>query len=171
LRLFIALVPPPELRRQLGELAEMAHARCRGRRMPNESLHLTLAFLGEVNEERAAALSEWLPSFRVVPDRWQLDRWGHFRRPQILWAGSQAPQPELEALHHALWHDLALHGFKAERRRFLPHVTLMRRVTAPHFTRLPDFRLEWPYAQVELIQSVIDERGARYVSLARSATE
>ena len=51
-RIFFALWPEPEVARKLHALSGAAHAVCGGRRMRRDTLHMTLAFLGDV----AAAL-------------------------------------------------------------------------------------------------------------------
>ncbi|MFY0989030.1 RNA 2',3'-cyclic phosphodiesterase [Halomonas sp. C05BenzN] len=170
MRLFLALVPPPELRRRLGELADLAHARCGGRRMPDESLHLTLAFLGEVAEEPADAVASWVRTLAVTPGRWRLDHWGRFRRPGIVWLGASRTDTALQALHGRLWDGLEHRGLTGRPDSFVPHITLLRRADTLETDGLPDVRLDWTYNQLELIHSITDDRGARYVSLARSGT-
>ncbi|QOR40647.1 RNA 2',3'-cyclic phosphodiesterase [Billgrantia diversa] len=168
MRLFLALMPPPELRERLGELAEIAHARCGGRRMPDESLHLTLAFLGEVEEARAAELVEWVQGLTIPPGEWHLDCWGGFRRPGIVWVGAQAADPALSQLQGRLWSTLEPLGFGTRPTQFVPHVTLLRRAATLPLEYLPPIELSWFYNQLELIQSITDERGARYRRLAIS---
>ena len=169
MRLFLALVPPPGLRERLGELADAAQARCGGRRMPDESLHLTLAFLGEVKEAKAGELVDWVNGLATAPGRWRLDRWGHFRRPGIVWVGSTTASPDLQALHRRLWDDLETLGQQGRPAHFVPHVTLLRRAARLDSETLPAVHLEWAYHRVELIHSIVDRHGARYASLARSA--
>lgn len=168
MRLFLALVPPPALRERLGELADIAHARCGGRRVPDESLHLTLAFLGEVEATPAAALADWLRDQTIAPGAWHLDAWGRFPRPGIVWVGGRHPDPALQALQRWLWDDLERLGHPGRPSRFVPHVTLLRRARRLDCRDLPDICLEWSYHHIELIHSIVDDRGARYVPLARS---
>lgn len=168
MRLFVALMPPPALRARLGELAGAAHARCGGRRMPDESLHATLAFLGEVEERRADELARWVAGLSMVPGLWRLNAWGRFDGPGILWAGGERVDPHLQRLHDDLWHQLEARGLDGRPSSFVPHVTLLRR--ARHFdtAELPDIRLDWSYNHLELIRSIPGERRPRYVSLAQS---
>lgn len=168
MRLFLALMPPPALRARLGELADAAHARCGGRRMPDESLHATLAFLGEVEARRADELALWVAGLSVAPGLWRLNAWGRFDGPGILWAGGGHIDPDLQRLHDGLWHELETRGLGERPARFVPHVTLLRR--ARHFDTagLPDIRLDWAYNRLELIRSIPGERRPRYVSLAQS---
>ena len=46
-------------------------------------------------------------------------------RPRVIWAGVQN-RPHLRALHEAVGAALESEGFRRERRRFHPHITLMR---------------------------------------------
>lgn len=166
MRLFLALVPPPGLRERLGELASVAHAQCGGRRMPDEMLHLTLAFLGEVAEEQAAELADWVQGLAFEPGEWRLDRWGCFCRPGIVWLGG--PGPALDALQARLWDSLAAQGLGPRPARFIPHVTLLRRADSLGLAGLPRTNLSWAYNQLTLIHSITDARGACYRTLATS---
>ncbi|MFG6158667.1 RNA 2',3'-cyclic phosphodiesterase [Halomonas sp. 1390] len=168
MRLFLALMPPPALRRRLGELAEWAHAHCGGRRVPDESLHLTLAFLGEIPEAQAEALSTWVAGRDVPEGEWRPDAWGAFRRPGIVWVGSQTPDRALVSLQASLWHDLERQGITGRPSRFIPHVTLLRRARRLETAGLTPPDLVWPYRQVALVRSFTDQYRARYQTLARS---
>lgn len=168
MRLFLALTPPPELRTRFGELADLAQARCGGRRMPDANLHLTLAFLGEVNPTHIEALVHGVEQLTVPPGCWTLDGWGWFRTPRIVWIGGTQSNPALQRLHGMLWQELAALGFEDEPSRYVPHLTLLRRVERLDTWELPAFRIDWPYQQVELIHSVTGPGGSRYTMLARS---
>jgi 2'-5' RNA ligase len=102
-----------------------------------EGIHLTLKFLGSVDEAREAELRAALAraagreggpagaargvplhveGFGVFPD---------FRRPRVVWAGV-APDPALELLQHRVEQVFAPLAFATEARAFRPHVTLGR---------------------------------------------
>lgn len=102
------------------------------RRARAGSVHLTLRFLGEIEEARAEAAAgalrragEGAPAFDVPLERFGV--FPHMKRPGALWAGPrQAPAP-LAALESSLSRRLAEAGFPAEDRPFRPHLTLARR--------------------------------------------
>ncbi len=169
MRLFLALEPPQALRGRLGELADAAHARCGGRRVPDASLHLTLAFLGEVAEGRADELAQWVGAMAIPPGEWRLDSWGRFQRPGILWVGGRTPDPALVHLQASLWQGLEALGFAGRPRRFVPHVTLLRRAARLDMEGLPPVDLAWPYRRLALVRSFTENAGARYEALAHSA--
>ncbi|QFU03354.1 2'-5'-RNA ligase [Halomonas sp. THAF5a] len=168
MRLFLALMPPPVLRRRLGELADRAHARLGGRRVPDDSLHLTLAFLGEVPQAQGEALARWLETREIPAGEWRLDAWGAFRRPGIVWVGSRAPDRALAELQAALWNELEQQGIAGRPSRFIPHVTLLRRVPRLERAKPSPPDLVWPYRRVALLRSFTDRDRARYQILARS---
>ncbi|MDY7116184.1 RNA 2',3'-cyclic phosphodiesterase [Halomonas sp. SSL-5] len=169
MRLFLAIEPPPELRARLGALADLARAQCGGRRVPDESLHLTLAFLGEVETARVEALTEWLQGVSPEGGEWRLDSWGTFRRPGIVWAGGKTPDPALTALQARLWDDLESLGLGGRPSRFVPHVTLLRRARRLALDALPPIALAWPWRRLTLLRSFTEQDGPRYEALARSA--
>ena len=97
-----------------------------------ENIHITLRFLGDIEEEQAAAAAEALrragegaPAFEV-----SLDRFGvfpHLKRPNVLWAGpSETPGPLME-FETNLSRYLAEAGFPAGEGPFRPHMTIARR--------------------------------------------
>lgn len=136
--------------------------------MPDENLHLTLAFLGEVAEAQASELTEWVQGMTIEPGEWRLDRWGGFRRPGIVWVGGRELNPALAHLQGRLWGTLESLGLGTRPTRFIPHVTLLRRASVVDLEHFPSIDLLWSYNQLELIQSRVDERGARYRTMAAS---
>ena len=80
-RLFLALWPDPEARCMLAELQAQAEIRAAGGRVvPNENLHITLQFRGEVEPSRRAATMAWLPKFVFAPVTLTLDKLGYWSR-------------------------------------------------------------------------------------------
>jgi len=130
-RTFIALELSNSLKE--GILALTEELRGRGVRASwarRSTLHLTLKFLGDVEEtslpEVVAAVAR--ASSRVSAFSFETRSLGAFpspERPRVLWVGVE-PEGELVALHEAVDGELAELGFPRERRRFHPHVTLGR---------------------------------------------
>lgn len=93
-----------------------------------EQLHLTLVFLGGVDEDQLEAVRSAAQNLPVKPFSVKLSGIGCFGqpdRPRYLWAGVE-PSEALVALQEALSQRLAVLGFKKEERLFIPHVTLAR---------------------------------------------
>ena len=157
---------------RLAEIAANAAANFGGRATRCNTIHLTLAFLGEVPESRLAELcaladSVQGPSFTMV-----LDRLGYWRHNRLLWAGSQAPVAPLGELVSCLRNVLANAGFKvdAERQGFVPHVTLVRKVPANagllENHQFPSFEsLAWRADRFVLVRSRLSSSGSEYLIL------
>ncbi len=129
MRLFLALWPGARERRTLASLAAACHAPWQP--VPTEGLHLTAAFLGDVPRARLPWLAAVLARQRadappIVLDR--LEAWGEGR-----WrcAVGEAT-PSLRAWQGRLAAMLAAGGLRIERRAFVPHVTLAKRMGPGH---------------------------------------
>ena len=130
-RLFFACWPAEDAARELAGVAAALAPRIGGRPMPEEKIHLTLAFLGEVPDERRAAAVEAALTVRGRPFSFVLDRLGAFRKAGVAWAGAAQPDPALVALQGGLAAALQARGFTLEARPFAPHITLVRKVEQP----------------------------------------
>jgi 2'-5' RNA ligase len=95
------------------------------------SLHLTLAFLGELDDERLARARDATQQAArsVHPFSLRIAGLGTFGRPdapRVVWAGVGGDLDHLLRLHAALRAALASQGFVPEDRDFSPHLTLAR---------------------------------------------
>jgi 2'-5' RNA ligase len=102
--------------------------------VPRDKRHLTLKFLGEVEEASASRLVEAADraAARQPPMEMHVREVGafpNFRRARVVWIGVEQ-EPRLELLHHDLELACAELGFEVEGRPFRPHITLAR-VRAP----------------------------------------
>ena len=102
---------------------------CGLRWVPEEQLHLTLSFLGDVQAHAEERLRRALSEVRVPPFLLPLCGVGVFRsreRPSVVWAGVGKGHPHLFALHRHI-QDAVLHaGLDADLKPFHPHVTVGR---------------------------------------------
>ncbi len=130
IRLFVGIPLPPSLRRQLGSFAAgIPNARW----TPEENLHLTLRFIGEVDETTAGAVHDALAELQAPAFTMTVGGCGTFeggRRPVTLWLGVER-QPALVRLRDKVESALVRVGLPAESRRFQPHITLARMKDPP----------------------------------------
>lgn len=129
MRLFFGLSLPDEVRRVTDSAAQSAAAHIPGRYAPASNHHITLAFIGEVEEARLDDARNVLAqcAARFAAPRVALGGYSHFGRAQngilILSAKSDPP---LEPIHIALKEALAAAGLPFDPGPFSPHVTLAR---------------------------------------------
>ena len=165
-RLFFAIWPPAATAAALSHWAGLARREARGRAPSAATIHLTLAFLGEVEPERTAAAVAAARAVRAAPHELPLEQAQYWARNRIIWVGPRATPAPLEALAASLAAALAREGFVLERRRFAVHVTLLRKagVKCP-LPPLP--RLTWPVEEFSLVRSTLAIAGSSYEVLER----
>jgi RNA 2',3'-cyclic 3'-phosphodiesterase len=162
-RLFVAADLPGEVRSALSALPVP------GRRVPVESLHITLCFLGEVDGAQIPAISSALDSLRPFTSitlAVEEVLWLPPRRPRVCAVGLVDPDGTLGALQASLSSALVAGGWYApERRPFLAHVTVARlrgegrtelAVPALEPFEIPAVTLyrSWPGSRYEALASV-----------------
>lgn len=100
-RLFVALRPPPPIRRQIVAIAGgVPNARWQD----DEQLHVTVRFIGQVERPLAEEIAVVLANVRATAPRVALASIGSFDRrgrTDVIWAGV-TPHDALAALHRRL---------------------------------------------------------------------
>ncbi|MGB0697181.1 MAG: RNA 2',3'-cyclic phosphodiesterase [Rhodospirillaceae bacterium] len=125
MRLFVGLALPESVRAVLAELRgglPDAHW------VEPEDYHITLAFIGEVDEGLAAEVDQTLSEVDAPPFPHMLQGIGTFGsrgKVHAVWAGVE-PTPELILLQSRICSALDRVGIDFDRRKFKPHVTLAR---------------------------------------------
>lgn len=130
MRLFIALNLDPQTRDAvLSTQAELKARSVSGNFATPENLHLTLAFLGEVDPLRKKELLSLLQFLPATPLSLVLSGTGVFPRKTqgLYWIGMN-PDPALTALVRLIRTRLAVAGFPFDPKPFSPHLTLGREV-------------------------------------------
>lgn len=125
IRLFVALELPNTHKQRL---LNLCHGVRDARWISEENLHLTLRFIGEVEEPVAGDIISALHSVSAEAFPLTLDSVGHFktgRRIRSLWAGI-APNEALITLQERIDAALRRAGVPQDGRRFTPHITLAR---------------------------------------------
>lgn len=152
-RLFLALWPGSATRAALSGLAGAAAERFGGRAVPAANLHLTLVFLGELDESRIGALEAAAGAVRGKAFTMALDRIGGFGRAGVAWAGCSRVPPEMLSLQAGLEARVREAGFQPDDRAFSPHLTLARKVREP-VAPSPVPAVDWRVRDFALVESV-----------------
>jgi 2'-5' RNA ligase len=94
------------------------------------NMHLTVRFLGEVEEARAALVAKAVgEAFRIPAFAISIGGVGLFPpagRPRVLWIGVPEGNSQLVAVHGEVEQRLDALGFEREQRAYHPHLTLAR---------------------------------------------
>lgn len=165
MRLFVAIDPPDPIREALDRFSEGLAQRVR--RVPRDQVHLTLRFLGEVDEERVPALVDALAmAVPGPPINLRVCGGGAFpspSRPRVLWAGLAGELEALRALAARIDRAIVGEGLPPADHPFRAHLTLARcpQGRAPDAVAavqaLPDLG-EWAVGEVLLMKSTLGQR-------------
>ncbi len=151
-----------------------------------EGIHLTLKFLGDVPAARLGAIRQALEAVSHDCEGFTclvagLGCFPNPHRPRVVWVGLQEPSGRLAALQAAVERAVAALGYPPEGRPFTPHLTLGRvrerlpaaevagvgAAVSAHNSAEPLGELEADH--FDLIRSILQPDGARYISLASYA--
>jgi RNA 2',3'-cyclic 3'-phosphodiesterase len=136
-RLFVAAEPSEIVRHASADAGRRLRAALGAKGMdrgirwvPEENLHLTVWFLGEVSDQRATAVLDVLrPALAVPAFTLHAAGLGAFPPsgpPRVFWMGVTRGQRELSLLHDEVGARLFPWGFAAEGRSYSAHLTLAR---------------------------------------------
>jgi 2'-5' RNA ligase len=171
LRLFVAAsLPESELIRIDAETKDLRDRLVGARWAPIENQHVTLKFLGATRPERLGDVEEIVAAVAAAyrPAELSVEGLGVFpsvRRARVLWASVRDEVALMSSLAAEMADSFAAMGYKPEKRKFTPHLTLARfRQPVPvekdrlQLERGAPFRLEG----IDLFRSQLSPKGARY---------
>ena len=182
MRLFVAV----ELDQAVRDAAGSVVQELRGRIDPRVSvrwvdvdkMHLTVRFIGHVDDARAAEVLDALrPPLPIAAFDIALGGCGVFPRsgpPRVLWIGLTEGLPSLQVMHDEFNRRLLPLGFAPEGRAFSAHLTLARVKDAPRDaartlrTTAAALRVPSPRCQVTagtVFQSSLSPKGSTYTRL------
>ena len=184
LRIFCAVELPPEAREQvaahIAQLREAAETSLKISWERTEKLHLTLKFLGDIDETQVEALTravrratEGVGEFAVT-----LQEAGAFPprgKARVLWLGLQDETGSLAQLHERLEAECARENFAREARPFRPHITIARiRIPSEAARRLAQSHanikfepVNFTVTEIVVMHSQLGAGGSRYTPLSK----
>ena len=159
-RLFFALLPDALVRAEIQAFADTLSLDG-GRLVPELNTHITLAFLGMVEEVTCDELITGASLLRAAPFSLRLDSMTWWPKPKILCLAPSSYPDTLTRLATDL-HELSKEcGVVLDGRPCNPHLTLARKIAVPH----PDIHLEpisWNINEFCLVESKPRENGVEY---------
>ena len=172
MRLFFGFALPDDVQQETARLAALAESLIPGRYSGAENHHITLAFLGEVDESRVeearALLARLIAS--VPAPTLTLNRADFFKRPEhgILILRVLCT-PGLSGLHDALCTALLKEGFPCDPKPIAAHITLCRhaKITPEALSALSPAALSFTPRCAHVFLSARDEENRlRYTPIA-----
>jgi len=181
MRAFFCLELEPHLKEELDRIAQKLRALpVRATWVRRENLHVTLKFLGEIEEGLLSSLEDAARSAVISSGiggkvEWELDRLGAFpseQRPRVVWVGSSKEPEVLTRLAAKLEEALSPLGFEPEG-RFVTHITLGRvkgrdagvEPLVRFLQAFPPFRHLAQAEELTLMESRLTPQGAIYTPI------
>jgi 2'-5' RNA ligase len=165
-RVFFALWPGAEVRQALMHVGLKMHRQVQGKLTREESVHMTLLFLGETPTERLEALTRLAAGIAFEPFTLSLEQADCWKHNKIAWVAPLETPPALARLVSALEQRAAAQGFRFDRRPFAAHVTLLRKARCgPLDLQMPCIR--WEVRDFALVRSELGSNGSRYSLIGR----
>ncbi|GAK61221.1 2'-5' RNA ligase [Candidatus Vecturithrix granuli] len=181
IRSFIAIKIPDTIQEKLAGIQEkLKQADAHISWVNSENIHLTLKFLGNIQEKQVAdiiaAIKESVQN--IAPFQLQIGYAGAFpniRFPRVIWVGvTDDEQNSLKTLQEDLESRLTRLGFESEQGRFQPHLTLGRVRSQKNRSNLlraiESMTNVWvgeiPVKAIYLVQSELKPTGSEYTDLA-----
>lgn len=179
MRTFIAVELTEDVRRALREV--QARLRAGGadvKWVEEENLHLTVKFLGEVQDERlpdviTATRLAVAPLMTFAISIGGIGAFPSMSRPRVVWVGVQSGSESFKTLMERVETAMDRIGFPREGRAPQPHVTLGRVRDPRRLKRLPELlKAESPETlgtitveKLTLMASALGPRGPRYTPI------
>ncbi len=179
MRAFIAIAVPELVLSSCEEImVRLKGLKLQGRFAKTESIHLTLQFLGNIEEDQIAPIAQVLEQAGkgVTPFDLEVRGLGVFPQlsnPRVVWIGVE-PVDALTTLQSKIQQGLEPLGFPKENRDFHPHLTLLRLKSRKNLRQLAQYiDTEGPglragviqAEQIHLYQSILKPQGAEYRQL------
>ncbi len=130
MRLFLAIHFSDPVKNQILDIMRILKLSVRkGRFVPLDHLHLTLEFLGDIEEPKTKEIIDVLNEIDCPSFTLQLSDIGYFntRKGRLYWL---APEPNTTLMHlqSEIHQKLLERGFTLNTRAFFPHITIARNI-------------------------------------------
>jgi len=159
-RHFFALWPDEDIRDRLVEVCNLLPADT-GRFVPRQNLHITLAFLGSLEDAVISDLRQAAATIAARRFSLQLEELGWWRKPRVVWIAAPVVPERLLKLVAEINTLLLAQQVRTEDRPYQPHLTIARK--AARKPRNVNFQpIDWQINSFCLVQSTTLPDGAVY---------
>lgn len=160
-RLFFALWPDQNTRNSIQAIMQLPEVANSGKLVRIDNLHITLEFLGQVSGKDKEELIQSIDKLQHEPFELELNRMGWWPKPQILWIGTTQIPRELIQLVKSIRNCVKKQGLKSEKREYIPHVTIARKVKQK-ISAKDGIKVKWNADSFVLVASTTSSDGVKY---------
>ncbi len=174
-RLFIALEIPDEILDKIIKIRSELYPQIGPRWERRDKLHVTIKFLGDFENESIpllkSSLERSLMNLAEFPLSFNKFGMFHFKgEPRVLWLGLNE-SPELVEIHKNIENCLVDLGIDKDKRKFKPHLTLLRIKGRENLNLLNKFleydikEIKFTASKITLFKSELNRKGSVYSKL------
>jgi 2'-5' RNA ligase len=176
MRSFIAVKISSDQREKISKLiGELKKSETDVKWVKPENLHVTLKFLGDVDEKALPEIFDSLEKSLTNDTSFQFNlkaigTFPNIRRPRVIWVGIDNGADSLKALAKKIDETMLGFGFAREKRGFSPHLTIGRVKSTRLIERLTnmfkdvDFETDdFVIDEVVFFQSILKREGPTYI--------
>ena len=164
-RLLFALWPDDATRARIAAVAGQFPERA-GKRVPERNLHLTLLFLGQVEDPVCEGLIQDAGGISAPVFTLELTHSGWWPRARVAWLAPDEVPRALPPLVASLREPAVNRGLEVDQRPYSPHLTVARKVgRRPPAVDFPPIR--WEIKEFCLMESTAGRAGSEYRILRR----
>jgi 2'-5' RNA ligase len=164
--MFFALWPEPEVQASLLQLGRELQRGVGGKLTRQASIHLTLAFLGDVDLDRMEEIRSVGARAAFQPFVFAVDTAGCWGHNGVAWLGPRLVPEALLALVGSLKDALQESGFRVDQRPYAAHATVVRKARCKPIELTPA-PVEWWVNDFVLVRSQLGAQGSRYTVVGR----
>ncbi|WZL74325.1 RNA 2',3'-cyclic phosphodiesterase [Clostridiaceae bacterium 35-E11] len=175
MRVFIAITLEDEMKKYIAQRqATVKNLSIKGNFTRTDNFHLTLRFIGEVNENQIQAIKKAMDDTAnaIKPFELRLGQLGQFprREKKIVWIGIHEGRKPLQDLFESIESHLEKEGFEREGRGLKPHITLGReiRLKEPFEALMNEMQIQGkkiPVEKIALMESKRVEGILKYIPI------
>ena len=163
-RLYFALWPDDGIRLQLSRHRLQLAGESDGKAVIAVTLHMTLAFLGEVDSTQIPVIEQIGSRLLGAPFTYNVNLAGCFPKARIAWLGAKETPWHLYELQKNLQALLASAQLGHDKRTFRPHITVVRDIKTP-FPERAIVPVRWPVDHFCLVSARSGPAGPQYQTL------
>jgi 2'-5' RNA ligase len=181
IRAFIAVeIDRPNKEKLLNIISSLKKSNADVKWINENQMHLTLKFLGNVEENKILQISNAL---KPIADNFspfsitfsKIGAFPNIHQPRVVWVGIQKGADELKNLSTKIEGDLEILGFPKEKRSYTAHLTLGRTRSLKNITNLTDLiknagfssQNEIKINELILFKSTLTSAGAIYTPISK----
>ena len=180
MRTFIAIEIPEIIRKRIADFQEeLRGARASVSWTKPQNIHVTLKFLGDVEESNLSGIVEAVKETALPNKVFTIEVAGQggfpsMRRPRVLWVGIGRGSKELKQVAEMLEERLEPLGFESEKRKYTPHLTIGRVKSQSNIGKMADIIGRTSIAagsfsakKIVIMKSILHPTGAIYTPYAQ----